>query len=75
MTADELERSIRAGGHAVTLGGAVREAVAKKAIGCSQKTMLAMRQDGSGPPYFKLNGVHWYRLDKLAAWLTERMGS
>ena len=69
MTAEELERRIVAAGYHVTLSGCVDCNTAAAALEFSPRTLVAMRQEGTGPEYERLNGRIWYPVAALAAFL------
>jgi len=68
ITKDELRTRLVAAGYHVTLADTVDANTAAVALELSPRTLLAMRQEGTGPEYLRLNGRIWYELDALVAY-------
>jgi len=63
VTAEELERRIVAAGYHVTLSACVDANTAAAALELSPRTLVNMRQEGTGPEYQRLNGRIWYPVE------------
>lgn len=69
MTTQELRATLTAGGHHVTPDGRVLPPVAAEVLGCSPGHLANMRTRGTGPPFYKIVGRVWYRVDTLLGWI------
>ena len=42
-----------------------------KFLNISEPSLFNMRKNGTGPPYYRINGIIRYNLEEVLAWLEE----
>ena len=69
-TAEHIEQQITGRGGRVTLGGLIDGQTCASVLGAQYRTLQSWGDEG--PPFTKIHGKRWYRLDEIADWLNAR---
>jgi hypothetical protein len=70
VTAEELEKRIRAEGIPITPAGLLRERAAAQVLGVAPRTLREWRLAEKPPPWHRLSGTIRYHVADLAAFIT-----